>query len=68
VAVIGGGFTAVDCARMAVRLGAEQVSVCYRRTEAEMYITPGEVEEMRHEGIAFDDPGQHRWRLTDGAS
>lgn len=53
VAVIGGGFTAVDCARMARRLGAQQVTVCYRRSEAEMYITPGEVEEMRHESIGF---------------
>ena len=53
VVVIGGGFTAVDCARMARRLGAREVAMCYRRTEEEMYITPGEVEEMRAEGIAF---------------
>jgi formate dehydrogenase major subunit len=53
VVVIGGGFTAVDCARMARRLGAEDVQMCYRRTEKEMYITPGEVEEMLHEGISF---------------
>ncbi len=36
VAVIGGGDTAVDCARSAVRLGAEEVTIVYRRTEAEM--------------------------------
>jgi NADPH-dependent glutamate synthase beta subunit-like oxidoreductase/NAD-dependent dihydropyrimidine dehydrogenase PreA subunit len=53
VVVIGGGFTAVDCARMARRLGAGDVQMCYRRTEQEMYITPGEVEEMLHEGITF---------------
>lgn len=53
VVVIGGGFTAVDCARMARRLGAEEVRMVYRRTEKEMYITPGEVEEMLHEGILF---------------
>jgi NADPH-dependent glutamate synthase beta subunit-like oxidoreductase len=53
VAVIGGGFTAVDCARMARRLGAEDIQMFYRRTEQEMYITPGEVEEMVHEGIRF---------------
>jgi len=53
VVVIGGGFTAVDCARMARRLGAEDVKMFYRRTEKEMYITPGEVEEMLHEGIQF---------------
>ncbi len=54
VVVIGGGFTAVDCARMAKRLGAEEVHVYYRRTEQEMYIHAGEVEEMRHEGIHFE--------------
>lgn len=36
VAVIGGGDTAVDCARTAVRLGAEDVRIIYRRTEKEM--------------------------------
>lgn len=36
VAVVGGGDTAVDCARTAVRLGAEEVTIVYRRTEAEM--------------------------------
>ncbi len=36
VAVVGGGDTAVDCARSAIRLGAEEVTIVYRRTEAEM--------------------------------
>jgi glutamate synthase (NADPH/NADH) small chain len=36
VAVIGGGDTAVDCARSAIRLGAKDVTIVYRRTEAEM--------------------------------
>lgn len=36
VAVIGGGDTAVDCARSSIRLGAEQVNIVYRRTEKEM--------------------------------
>jgi formate dehydrogenase major subunit len=53
VVVIGGGFTAVDCARMARRFGASVVGMYYRRTANEMYITPGEVEEMANEGIAF---------------
>lgn len=53
VAVIGGGFTAVDCGRMARRLGAEQVQVFYRRSEEEMYITADEVEAMRAEGVEF---------------
>jgi formate dehydrogenase major subunit len=52
VVVIGGGFTAMDCARTAKRLGA-QVTVCYRRTAAEMLVTPGELEELEHEGIAI---------------
>jgi len=36
VAVIGGGDTAVDCARTAIRLGADEVTIVYRRTEVEM--------------------------------
>lgn len=36
VAVVGGGDTAVDCARSALRLGAAEVTIVYRRTEAEM--------------------------------
>ncbi len=54
VVVIGGGFTAVDCARTARRLGAENVRMVYRRSKDEMYITPGEVEEMLHEEIVFE--------------
>jgi NADPH-dependent glutamate synthase beta subunit-like oxidoreductase/ferredoxin len=54
VVVVGGGFTAVDCARTARRAGAKSVRICYRRSETEMYITPGEVEEMRHEGIPLE--------------
>ncbi len=53
VAVIGGGNVAMDSARMAKRLGAEEVTIVYRRTEAEM---PARIEEIRHakeEGIAF---------------
>ena len=42
VAVIGGGDTAVDCARSSIRLGAEEVTIVYRRTEAEM---PGNTSE-----------------------
>ena len=53
VVVIGGGFTAVDCARTARRRGAEKVTMFYRRTVDDLYITPGEVEEMAREGIEF---------------
>ena len=54
VAVIGGGNTALDSARVALRLGAREVSILYRRTEAEM---PGRFEEIQHakaEGIIFE--------------
>ncbi|RKX40475.1 MAG: 4Fe-4S ferredoxin [Verrucomicrobia bacterium] len=53
VVVIGGGFTAMDCARAALRLGAS-VKVCYRRTVKEMLVTPGELEELDHEGIPVE--------------
>jgi glutamate synthase (NADPH/NADH) small chain len=51
VAVIGGGNTAIDVAREAVRLGAHEVTLLYRRTEAEMPAYPHEVEEAREEGV-----------------
>lgn len=77
VVVIGGGFTAMDCARTARRLGAnamqleneegdtwsvaqamqlkgENIRVSYRRSQREMLVTPGEVEELKHEGIPME--------------
>lgn len=54
VVVIGGGFTAVDCARMARRLGAEHIQIYYRRSEEEMYITADEVAALRAEGVEFE--------------
>ena len=51
VAVIGGGFTAVDAARTAVRLGAEEVYLLYRRTRDEMPATQEEVREAEEEGV-----------------
>lgn len=54
VAVVGGGNVAMDAARTAQRLGAEEVHIVYRRTKAEM---PARVEEVHHaeeEGIIFD--------------
>ncbi|MBN1347992.1 FAD-dependent oxidoreductase [candidate division KSB1 bacterium] len=53
VVVIGGGFTSVDCARMAHRLGAEQVIMAYRRIKDDMYIGKHELEAMEAEGIEF---------------
>jgi len=53
VAVIGGGNTAMDCAREALRLGAEDVVVLYRRTEAEMPAFRHEVLEAMEDGVRF---------------
>jgi len=54
VAVIGGGNTAIDVAREAVRLGASTVALVYRRTQSEMPAYPHEVEEARDEGVRFE--------------
>jgi glutamate synthase (NADPH/NADH) small chain len=54
VAVFGGGNVAMDAARTALRTGADEVHIVYRRTEAEM---PARVEEVHHakeEGVIFD--------------
>ncbi|MDR2630849.1 MAG: NADPH-dependent glutamate synthase [Spirochaetaceae bacterium] len=53
-AVIGGGNVAMDAARMALRLGAEQVHVIYRRTREEMPARAEEVEHALEEGIVFN--------------
>ncbi|HWQ73978.1 MAG TPA: FAD-dependent oxidoreductase [Syntrophomonas sp.] len=53
VAVIGGGNTAMDAARTAVRLGAEEVMVLYRRTREEMPAEDIEIEEAEEEGVVF---------------
>jgi len=51
VAVIGGGNTAVDSARSAVRLGAEAVHIVYRRSGEEMPASKEEIEAAIHEGV-----------------
>ena len=51
VAVIGGGNAAIDSARTALRLGAEEVSIIYRRTRAEMPASAAEIEEALAEGV-----------------
>lgn len=53
VAVVGGGNVAMDAARTAVRLGAEEVHVLYRRTEAEMPARIEEIEHAKEEGVLF---------------
>jgi glutamate synthase (NADPH/NADH) small chain len=54
VAVIGGGDTAMDCLRTALRLGASEATVWYRRTEEEMPGNPGDRTLAREEGGRFE--------------
>jgi glutamate synthase (NADPH/NADH) small chain len=53
VAVIGGGNVAMDSARCALRLGADEVYIIYRRSEVEMPARREEVENAKEEGIQF---------------
>ncbi len=53
VAVCGGGNTAMDACRVAVRLGAENVYVIYRRTKDEMPADPQEILESEEEGVIY---------------
>lgn len=54
VAVIGGGNVAMDSARTALRLGADEVKIIYRRSEKEMPARIEEIERAKEEGIIFD--------------
>ena len=54
VAIIGGGNSAMDAARDALRLGAKQVMVVYRRSRAEMPAHDWEIEETEAEGAVFE--------------
>jgi NADPH-dependent glutamate synthase beta subunit-like oxidoreductase/Pyruvate/2-oxoacid:ferredoxin oxidoreductase delta subunit len=49
--VVGGGNTAVDCARTALRCGAARVTIAYRRGRAEMPAIPSEIDEAVAEGV-----------------
>ncbi len=53
VAVVGGGNVAMDAARCAKRLGAEEVYIVYRRSEKELPARAEEVEHAKEEGIVF---------------
>ncbi len=53
VAVIGGGNVALDSARCALRLGADKVTIIYRRTRNEMPARQEEIENAEEEGIVF---------------
>jgi glutamate synthase (NADPH/NADH) small chain len=54
VVVVGAGNVAMDCARWALRLGAEEVHIVYRRSEAEMPARLEERENAKEEGVIFD--------------
>lgn len=51
VAVVGAGFTALDCARVALRLGAEDVTIHIRTTEEYIPVTKEEIFEAKREGV-----------------
>ena len=53
VAVVGAGNVAMDAARSAVRLGADEVSIIYRRGEEEIPARAEEVEHAKEEGVIF---------------
>ncbi len=54
VVVLGGGNTAIDAARTAVRLGVKNVTIVYRRTKQEMPALDTEVDEAEEEGVQFE--------------
>ncbi|MBI5139796.1 FAD-dependent oxidoreductase [Candidatus Nomurabacteria bacterium] len=53
VVVLGGGNTAIDCARSAKRCGADHVTIIYRRTQAEMPAIPEEIDEAQDKNVDF---------------
>jgi heterodisulfide reductase subunit A len=54
IAIIGGGNAAVDAARVALRLGAKEVTIIYRRSRTEMPAVADEVEKAEKEGISIN--------------
>ena len=54
VVVIGAGNTAIDCATIAKRLGADRVTMIYRRTASEMTAYAHEYDFIKNEGVAFE--------------
>lgn len=53
VLILGGGDTAIDCARCAVRQGASSITIAYRRGAGQMRASPNEIAAARAEGVAF---------------
>ncbi len=54
VAVVGGGNTAIDCARTALRLGVKEVKLLYRRTRTEMPANDAEIHDAIEEGVKME--------------
>ena len=54
VVVVGGGNTAIDCARTSLRVGAANVTILYRRTRKEMPANDVEIEAAEHEGVRME--------------
>lgn len=54
VVVIGGGNSAIDAARAAIRLGAGQVTICYRRERSDMPARKAEIREAEEEGVKIE--------------
>jgi NADPH-dependent glutamate synthase beta subunit-like oxidoreductase/ferredoxin len=54
IVVVGGGYTAMDSSRTALRLGAKTSVVCYRRGPDEMVVDEEEQHETRFEGVRFE--------------
>jgi NADPH-dependent glutamate synthase beta subunit-like oxidoreductase/ferredoxin len=54
VVVVGGGYTAMDCARTSLRFGADNVTIAYRRTRSELVVDEEELGETELEGVNMD--------------
>jgi len=67
VAVVGAGNVAIDAARTALRLGARDVTIIYRRRREEMPALPEEIEEAEREGVKFITLANPVRVLGDGA-
>ncbi len=68
VVVVGGGNTAIDTARTAVRLGSHNVTLVYRRTRAEMPANEWEIDEALEEGVQLEILTQPVEVLSDNGS
>jgi glutamate synthase (NADPH/NADH) small chain len=67
VAVVGAGFTALDCARVSKRLGAEDVTIHIRTTEEYIVVTKEEVFEAKREGVKITGLRTPNALITDDA-